>query len=170
MTAPDTATDPTESLTDPAAFADADDVEFVDIEDDSHFEMNRDLAGVAAVGVTDDAGRLALVQFETGTATTHGMVEPGEDFAENARDGAAELLGVDVELDALVRVRRKVSTDPGSGDEVVAHDAVFAASPADSAALPDDVPSCQADSADWYDPLPDGLSGVMREDAELFVE
>jgi hypothetical protein len=171
MTARDsTPTDPTESLTDPAAFRDADDVDYDEIEDDSHFEMNRELAGVAAVGVTDSNGRLALVEFEAGTALTHGMVEPGEDFAENAREGAHELLGIEVTLDALVAVRKKTSTDPDSGEEVVAHDAIFAASPADSETLPADVPSCQVEATGWYETLPDGLSGIMREDAELFIE
>ncbi|MFC3477966.1 NUDIX domain-containing protein [Halobacterium litoreum] len=163
--------DPTASLTDPEALADRGDVDYVEVSDDSHFEMNRDTEGVAVVGVTSD-GRLALPTFESATVLTHAVVESGDDFADTAREGAHELLGIDVDLDSVERVRRKVSTSD-DGEEVVAHEVVYAASPADGADLPDDAPSCQVESTDWYDSLPEDFAhghDEMCADARLFVE
>jgi ADP-ribose pyrophosphatase YjhB (NUDIX family) len=166
-----TPTDPTESLTDPAAFADADGVDYDEIEDDSHFEQNRDHDGLAAVAVTDADGRLALVEFEYATMIPWYHVEPGEDYVDAAHIATDVLLGIDVELDALVRVRKKTSTHEETGEQVTAYEALYAASPAGDAVIPDELPNCDAERADWFDSIPEDLpDGNMREDAELFIE
>jgi len=165
-----TGADPTESLTDPAALRDRDGVEFVTVSDDDHFESNRDTEGVAVVGVTNADGELALPTLEAGTVLTHAIVEADEDFADTAREGAHELLGVDVELDDVLRVRRKVSSRPGDDEDAVAHVVVYTASPAGDATLPEAVPSCQVESTDWYGGAPeDLLSEEMRDDLELLL-
>jgi len=169
-TAQPAASDPTESLTDPERLRGADGVEHVTVSDDDHFESNRDTGGIAVVGVTRD-GRLALPTFEVGTALTHAVVGSGGDFADTARESAHDLLGVDVRLDGVERVRRKVSTD--DGETAVAYDVVFAASLADDAGLPDAVPSCRIESAEWYDSLPPDFAhgdDEMCADARLFLE
>jgi len=171
MTDP-TPTDPTESLTDPGSLADRDGVDYVEIEDDSHFEMNRDTEGVAVVGVTNDDGELALATSEAGSVVAHAVVKSGDGFADTAREAANELLGVDVELEAIERVRRKESTSD-DGKEAVAYDVVFAASITDDADLPEQVPSCQVESTGWYDSLPEDFAyhnDEMCDDARLFVE
>jgi hypothetical protein len=165
-----TSTDPTESLTDPAALADDPGDDYDETEDDSHFEMNRDNEGVAIVGITNDDGELALASFEQATVVPHAVVEPGRDFAAVAHEAADELLGVDVTLDDVVRVRRKVSTDEASREQAVAYDVVFSASAADDGALPDEVTSCQVEATGWFDGVPEALPGnEMRDDAELFL-
>ena len=146
-------------------------VDDAEIEDDSHFEMNRDTEGVAVVGVTNADGELALPTLEAGTVLTHAIVEAGEDFADTAREAADELLGVDVELEGVERVRRKVSTN--DGEEAIAYDVVFAASLVDDAGLPEETPSCQVESTDWYDALPEDFAhgdDEMCADARLFVD
>jgi|AntRauMinimDraft_4_1070384.scaffolds.fasta_scaffold00029_47 hypothetical protein len=166
-----TGDDPTESLTDPAALRDRDGVEHVTVSDDDHFESNRDNEGVAVVGVRDADGELALPTLEAGTVLTHAIVEAGEDFADTAREGAHELLGVDVGLEGVERVRRKVSTN--DGEEAIAYDVVFAASLVDDAELPDETPSCQVESTGWYDALPENFAhgdDEMCADARLFVD
>lgn len=163
-------TDPTESLTDPAAFADAEGVEYRAVEDDSHFEMNRDHAGVAAVAVTNDDGALAFAEFDHGPMLPWFPVDPDGDFADGAHTAAEALLGIDIELDALVRIRRKESTSD-DGERAVADDVVYAASPAGDGTLPAEVPNCEAETADWDAEVPDGVAdGSMRADAELFLE
>jgi len=165
-----TSTDPTESLTDPETLRDADGVDYSEITDDSHFEMNRDNEGVTVVGITNDDGELALATLERATVVPHAVVEPGRDFAAVAHDAADELLGIDVTLDDVVRVRRKVSTDDETGAEAVAYDVLYAASPAGGGDLPDEVARCQAESTDWFDSVPEDLPGEMRDDAALFLD
>jgi len=171
--ATDTATpvDPTDSLADPETLRDRDGVEHVTVSDDDHFESNQRTEGAAVVGVTNADGDLALPTFESGTVLTHALVEDGGDFADTARSAAADLLGVDVALDDVLRVRRKVSAPPDADEAAVAHVVVYAASPAGDAELPEDPPSCQVESTDWYDAVPDDLvSAEMREDLRLFVD
>lgn len=51
------------------------------------------------------------------------------------------------------------------------HVVVYAASPAGDADLPGEVTSCQVESTDWYDGVPDDrLSEEMRDDLELLLE
>lgn len=131
--------------------------------------MNRDHAGVAAVAVTNDDGALAFAEFDHGPMLPWFPVDPDGDFADGAHTGAEALLGIDVDLDDLVRVRRKVSTSD-DGERAVAYDVVYAASPAEDGTLPEEVPNCEAETADWYADVPDGLTdGNMRQDAELFL-
>ncbi|WP_232703467.1 hypothetical protein [Halobacterium wangiae] len=165
-----TPTDPTESLTDPAALADDPGVDYREATDDSHFELNRDNEGVAVLGVTDEAGELALADVGPVTILPHAVVEPGADFAAVAHHAADELLGIDVTLDDLVRVRRKVSTSEDAEDDAVAYDAVYAASPAGDGVLPDEVTSCQVEETGWFDSLPDALPDDMRDDARLLID
>jgi hypothetical protein len=166
-----THSDPTESLADPETLRDSDGVEFVTVSDDDHFESNRDTEGVAVVGVTNVDGELALPTLEAGTVLTHAVVEADEDFADTAREGAHELLGIDVTLDDVLRVRRKVSSNPDADEEAVAHVVVYTASPAGEADLPGDVPSCQVESTDWYGGVPgDLVSAEMRDDIGLLLD
>ncbi|WP_143052181.1 hypothetical protein [Halobacterium jilantaiense] len=140
------------------------------VEDDSHFEMNRDHAGVAAVAVTNDDGAVAFAEFDHGPMLPWFPVEPDGDFAGGANTAAEALLGIDVELDALVRIRRKDSTSD-DGEQAVAYDVVYAASPTGDGTLPAEVPNREAETADWYAEVPDGVTdGNMRADAELFLD
>lgn len=170
MTDSTTTTDPTESLSDPETLRDRDGVDFEDVEDDSHFEMNRDHAGVAALAVTNDDGALALAAFDHGPMLPWFPVDLGGDFADGVHTAADALLGIDVDLDDVVRVRRKVSTSD-DGERAVAYDVLYAASPADDGTLPAEVPNCEAETANWYASVPDDLTdGNMRRDAELVLE
>ncbi|MDH5018951.1 hypothetical protein [Halobacterium rubrum] len=162
---------PVDSLSDPDALRDRDGVEYLTVSDDDHFESNQRTEGVAVVGVTNGAGDLALPTLEAGTILTHAMVEDGGDFADTAREGTHELLGIDVTLDDVLRVRRKVSSRPDAEEDAIAHVVVYAASPAGDAELPEEVPSCQVESTDWYDGVPDDLvSAEMRDDLERLLE
>ncbi|MFB6071957.1 MAG: hypothetical protein ABEJ88_03220 [Halobacterium sp.] len=162
--------DPTESLTDPAAYRDADGVDYVEVSDDSHFETNRDTAGVTAVAVTNAAGELALVRLENATVVPWAKVDAGGDFAAAASEAVAPL-GVDVDLNELVRVRRKVSAREGAEEDAVAYDVLFAASPVDGDDLADDPANDRVESVEWVDSVPaDVPEGNMRADAALFLD
>lgn len=166
-----TPADLTESLTDPEMLRDPDDVESLVVTEDDHIGQEPDISGVAVLGLTNDEGALAFASFEEMTILPHALVEPGEDFVDVAHDAADELLGVEVDLDAVARVRRKDSRSGGSED--VAHVVVFAASPTGDGVLPDaeDVASCQTQTSYWAKRVPDDLeTEEMREDARLFVD
>jgi len=168
-----TAPTPTESLTDPASLRGRDGVEYVTETEADHFGQDDGVAGVAVVGLTNDDGALAFASFEDVTILPHAVVETGEDYATVARDAASDLLGVDVDLDDVVRVRRKQSPAGGTSAEHVAHVVVFAASPPGDGSLPDaeDVTSCQAESTGWFDGVPDDIqTPEMRADALLFLD
>jgi len=171
---------PTESLTDPEVLRDREDIEYVELTEANHFGQDEGVAGVAVVGLTNDDGALAFAAFEEVTILPHAVVEAGEDYATVAREAAADLLGVDVRLDDVVRVRRK-TTPSGEGDsdaegddnDDVAYVVVFAASPTGDGVLPDaeDVPSCQAESTGWFERVPEDLqTEEMRADARLFLD
>ena len=164
--------DPTESLTDPGGLRDRDGVEFRDETEADHFGRDDGVAGVAVAGLTNDDGALAFASFEDVTILPHAVVGTGEDYATVAREAARDLLGVDVELDDVVRVRRKATPD-GETDGGVAHVVVFAASPAGDGVLPDaeDVTSCQAESTGWFECVPEDLqTEEMHADARLFLD
>ena len=166
-----TPTDPIESLTDPETLRHRDGVEYLATTEDDHFGQDEGVAGVAVVGLTNADGALAFATFEEVTILPHAVVETGDDYAAVAREAAADLLGVDVDLDDVVRVREKAS--PSGDSDGVAYVVVFAASPAGDGVLPDaaDVPSCRAESTGWFDRVPEDLqTGEMREDARLFVD
>lgn len=168
-----THSDPTESLTDPETLRDRDGVEYLGVTEDDHIGQDSDISGVAVVGLTNDDGALAFATFEEVTILPHAVVEPDEDYVDVAHGAADELLGIDVDLDDVVRVRRKDSPSSGNDDEDVAHVVVFTASPAGDGVLPDaeDVTSCQARATGWFERVPDDLqTEEMREDALLFVD
>lgn len=166
-----TSTDPTESLSDPDTLRDRDGVEYLEMTEADHFGQDEGVAGVAVVALTNADGALAFASFEDVTILPHAVVEAGDDYATVARDAAADLLGIDVDLDSVARVRRK-ATPPG-GSDGVAHVVVFTASPAGDSVLPDatDVTSCQAESTGWFDRVPEDIqTAEMREDARLFLD
>lgn len=89
-------------------------------------------AGLSIVGVTDDDGRLLLViEPEAGHAVLpHTPVETGDKWATIARDHVAAASGLEVELEAIILVRRVEHRVEGeTAARETTHHVLFAASP-----------------------------------------
>lgn len=163
--------DPTRTLTDPSALCDRDGVEYVAVTDDEDLEAVRDRAGTAVLCVTNADGELALSSLHDVDFLPHALVEPGDDFVAVAHAAARELLGIDVVLDDVVRVRRtKAQTDGGTAE---AYAVVFAAAPAGTGDLSDAEAATaeRVTGASWVDAVPEDLPGDgMSKDARLFLD
>ncbi|WP_435181892.1 hypothetical protein [Halorussus sp. AFM4] len=172
---------PTDSLTDPERLRDREGVRFTEEtvvrEDRDHCAT--DVAGRAVVGLTDGAGAVLLAIHETDAVgmLPHGPVDPGEDWAEVARDTVELVTGVPFELDGVEVVR---GLDHVAEDEDEPHastyNVVFRASLADEAARATDPSLDENDhwNADWFDSVPDDLlpddGGRVADDVRLFVD
>lgn len=172
------ATDPPASLTDPDALRDR---PGVDVEDRTarvppgEFEEHDRWAGIAVVAVTDGDGRAVLLwNDDEHGLLPHAPVEPGDDFATAARRAAEEQVGVAVDLDAVVRVRRTEYRPAGDdARRTTVHDVLFRASPAGRASG-DDAPTTDRGcwTAAWADdlpPNPDWDRPDVRDDLRRFL-
>jgi len=137
------------TLHDPTTLLDRDDVEVTERRadvDDDHLENTADWAGMAVVGVTDDAGRLLLLEREDGdhAILPHGPVDPGEDFAAVARRAVAETATLPATIAGVERVRRVELRHVDDPDRTASRfDVLFRATPTD------DAPAPSSDRDDW---------------------
>jgi len=182
---------PLDSLSDPAALAEREDVEAAattfEHEEADHCEAGA--GGRAIVGVTNEHGEVLLWVHENGHAILPNVVvDGGGDWARAAREDVADRMGLPLDIDGVERVREVDHVLATAGDEVADADGepehldttqhvVFAASPARSADERDvpEVDTCDdVWSAGWYDDLPtepelDRDSSVVA-DVHLFTE
>ena len=125
-----------------------------DHEDADHCEAAA--AGRAIVGASAPDGRVLLVTNadEEHAILPNTVVDPGEDWAEAAREHLRKAAGIDVELEGVELVRR---VDHAVDGEVVetTHHVVFAASAPDDR-IPDGLCADNDWELGWYDHLPYG--------------
>lgn len=165
------------SVIDPATLADN---EEFDIRQRTYSNGNQDhceadAAGRAIVGVTDEEKRLLLL---INPATDHAVllndtVAPDEDWAIIAQHRVKEMAGIDVTLDAVLRVRRVDHVIDGeSTPRSTTYHVVFSASVASPGATLDGLCDDNAWEIGWYTDLPvevdNDESGVL-DDIELFL-
>ncbi|WP_439025408.1 NUDIX domain-containing protein [Haloarchaeobius sp. DT45] len=166
----------------PEALLDRGDVEYVErthVLPPAEFEDARDRAGTidggVVVGVTDEAGRLLLIQndWSDGWILPGGGVEPGEDWEAAARREAEEETGVAVTLDGpdLVYQGRLEHAETG---EILddGYAVFFAASPRDDGAVADDPGVADEDiqAVGWFGSVPDDVDSDHEAEVRRFVE
>jgi hypothetical protein len=105
-----------EALTDPASLRETE-VEHVEREpevNESHYAVYEDHAGTVVVGTTDERGQLALLEHPEsgGLAPSFARVKPGADYLAAGREAVRDGTGLDVRIDAVVRVRGHVYRTP----------------------------------------------------------
>lgn len=164
-----------DALTDPETLRQREDVAFVDAppeDHQNHFEVYESIAGMAIAGVTDDDGRLLLLEHERVDlpALSYTQVDPGEDFVAAARAIVETGTGIEARIDDPLRVRRCTYRSEG-GEETTGYDVVFAASPVGDDGID---PEAGHDwRAAWRDPatvdLPDEEDNDVLNDIRLFL-
>ncbi|MFC5971917.1 hypothetical protein ACFPYI_11295 [Halomarina salina] len=164
-----------DALTDPETLRDRDDVEYVEKSPEvhqHHYDLFESAAGTTIAGLTDDAGRVCLLEHEAVDlpALCYTVVDPGDDYVAGARDIVETSTGVEATIDDVRRVRRCTYRSE-DGEETTSHDVVFAASPVDSTDLD---PEAGHDwTAAWRDPatldLPDEEDNDVLDDIRLFL-
>ena len=171
---------PTDSLTDPETLRDREDVRFAEEtvvrEDRDHCAT--DIAGRAIVGVTDGAGAVLLTIHEADSVgmLPHGPVDPGEDWAEVARDTVELVTGVSFEIDGVELVRDLDHVVEGEAEpHSSTYNVIFRASLADEAARAADPSLDENDhwNAGWFEEVPEELmpdAGRIEDDVRLFVD
>lgn len=177
MRDPSTTADAPESLTDPTALQNRDDIDEVTDTfphgDADHCEA--DYAGRAIVGVTTDDGELLVIaDRDAGAAVLPSpKVERGDDWAAAAREEVAEVAGIDVRVTGVERVRHveHVLGDDDAVFDETTH-VVLAATPVeDDPELPDHPD--ESWSVEWHDSVPSALvdeDGAEADDVRLFVD
>lgn len=158
-----------ESLTDPDALRDRDDVAFHeerDVVDEETFETVAELDDTAPVGVTNADGEVLLMRItaDCRLKIPAAAVEPGDDYAETARRWVETNAGFAVAFDDIAGVWRYEVRVDGADRTATRQFVVFAASPAPGergAGGPAEISADrEAVHAAWYDTLPDEAAEV----------
>lgn len=156
-----------ESITNLESLCRRDDVpvhEERDVVDEATFDAVASLEDVAVVGVTNEDGEVLLRKLtdDCDWKLPLGVVSPGEDYAEVAREAVETVVEFRVTLDGIEGVwcyeLRLENGERTTSRRFV----VFSASPADGetdAALAPIAPESEGPAGvDWFDELPDGAA------------
>jgi hypothetical protein len=166
-------------LTDPESLRGREDVAYVENAPEvhqGHYDRYESIAGMAVAGVTDDEGRLLLLQLDEAPVPTmpYAQVAPGDDWVTAVEAAVVDTTDVPVDVDGVRRVRRDTYRSE-DGAETTGYDVVFTATPTGGLDCSDaDGLSCQRDwnarweSGDELD-LPDGDDNDVVNDIRLFL-
>jgi hypothetical protein len=164
-----------ETLTDPTTLVDRDDVDYREhtFVHESTDHCERDYAGRAIVGVTNDAGEVLLLVHEEndGAVLPNAKVEPGDDWVAAGVGEVERVTGVAAEIESVERLRIADHRleDEDSPFQTTTH-VLFRARP-----LSADEPSTDIDevTAGWFDEPPAASATGDRpvdHDVRLFFD
>jgi ADP-ribose pyrophosphatase YjhB (NUDIX family) len=164
-------------LTDPASLADR---RTVDVEHqtetlpDAEFESLRDrIEDHAAVGLTNEEGAILLMNDGSHGWTLPAVpVDQGEDYAAVAREGISDMTGIEVELEAVERLREVVFRPTDGDQERRMYNVIFRASPVGGRPVAEAYSAGDADApaVEWVESIPEAQSPVLAGDIQLFLE
>lgn len=160
-------------LPDPTALADREGIDYCEhtfVHEDADF-CERDYAGRAIVGVTNDADELLLrIHQESGAGFLPNVkIASGEDYVAEAVRAVSEQTGLDVEIEGIERCRLAEHQVEGEESPVGATTHVVLS----AAPVSDDDPHADTDgvTAEWRDTVPDANGDFPADnDLRLFVE
>lgn len=180
-------------ITNPGTLVDGDHhtSELVAEKDQAHFETRDDLAGFAALGITNADGAVLLKSASEGQfwRLPHTPIKPSHDYVERIEHVTKETLGFEIQVRSVVGVRRvdvvlqnstaasRAANDSTASEltglegHTVSHDIAFEAR-LDGV----DDPSAVLDAprsgvmVEWFDSVPEGAPpGLPGDDIALFV-
>ena len=140
------------------------------------FEYYADIEGLVAVGVTNDAGAVLLMDSPHGWRLPYGDVPGGTDWLARVADIAATITGVDAAAAEVLRVSA-VTHELRSDTERTAtsYDAVVGTEPVDGEPVAADPTFGEWSNLElaWFDEVPDDAyhaHGDAVDDIEYFLE
>ncbi|QLH84186.1 hypothetical protein [Halosimplex pelagicum] len=140
------------------------------------FEYFADVEGLVAVGVTNEAGAVLLMDSPHGWRLPYGHVPGGADWLDRAGEIAATLTGVDAPVAEVLRVSavtHELRSDPDR--TATSYDAVVGTEPVTGEPVADDPTFGEWSDLDlaWFDEVPDDAyhaHGDAVDDIEYFLE
>ncbi|MFT4885216.1 MAG: hypothetical protein ACI8U4_002738 [Natronomonas sp.] len=145
-------------------------------DDPDTFDYFAAIGGLAAVGVTNDAGAVLLMNSPHGWRLPYGPVEADEDWIRVGRHVGTELTGADIEIAGVERVTRLNRREPDEeGRETTSYDIVLGTAPVSGEPV-DDAPEFgpwDELEVDWFGAVPDDAywdHGDAVDDIRSFIE
>lgn len=125
----------------------------------------------AAVGVTDDAGRVLLADDgHHGWTLPAGAVEDGDDYVAAGREQVESLLDAPVEVAGAERVRSTEYRGPDGDHVVTVHNVILRAEPESTTDLPESPTNQKYGESGWFDAVPEDVPEGIAADARLFLD
>ncbi|MCU4743185.1 hypothetical protein [Natronoglomus mannanivorans] len=178
-----------ESLLDPASLRGQEGVEFRDercVDDREGFDDFASIDGLVAVGITNRAGAILLMNSPHGWRVPYGPVDPAEneDWVAVGRRIGAELTGVDVSISRAERVGKithrledgfEDGGREGTARETTSYDVVLRSTPVTGEPVADDPSFDPWDDLEleWFDAVPNDAywdHGDAVDDIRTFLE
>ena len=168
-----------DTLLDPSALREREDVEFQTertVRDEDGFEYFSSVAGLAAVGITNEEGEVLLMNSPHGWRLPYGPVDTNEDWATAARRIGAELTGVTVDVAGVERVAEIENRLEGDNDrETLTYDVIVRIVPVTGEPISSDPGFGPWDELElgWFDAVPDDAYWEHEDavdDVRTFVE
>jgi hypothetical protein len=167
-----------DSLTDPDSLRTRSDVEFREeqtVDDQDGFDYFAAIGGLVAVGVTNHAGAVLLMNSPHGWRLPYGPVADDEDWLAAGRRLGETLTDAETAVDRVERVAQVTHSTTGDDREATSYDVVLRMEPVEGEPLGTD-PSFgpwKEVELEWFDAVPDDAyrdHGDAVEDIQLFVE
>jgi hypothetical protein len=167
-----------DSLTDPDSLRTRSDVEFREeqtVDDQEGFDYFAAIGGLVAVGVTNHAGAVLLMNSPHGWRLPYGPVAADEDWLVAGRRLGRTLTGLDVAVDRVERVTRVTHSMETNAEEATSYDVVLRMDPVDGEPVGADPSFGPWEEVElgWFDAVPDDAywqHGDAVDDIELFLE
>lgn len=168
-----------DALRDPAALREDPDVEFTETrttDGQDAFDYFDGVAGLVAVGVTNGAGAVLLMDSPHGWRLPYGHVDGGADWLARTEEIAGILTGIDATATEVLRVNRithELRTD--ADRTATSFDAVVGTDPVDGEPVAEDPTFGEWTDLEleWFDDVPEDAyhaHGDAVDDIEYFLE
>ncbi len=167
-----------DSLSDPGSLRERADVAFREersVDERDGFEYFASIQGMVAVGITNEAAEVLLMNSPHGWRLPYGPVGTDEDWVDAGRHVGEELTGVDVDIDRVERVGQ--TTHCLNGDETretTSYDVILRARTVQGSPIAGDPSFGPWDELEmgWFDAVPDDAywdHGDAVDDIRRFV-
>ncbi|KZN23726.1 hypothetical protein A4G99_12735 [Haladaptatus sp. R4] len=167
-----------DSLSDPSSLRGRTAIEFREeqsVDEQGEFEYFASVDGMVAVGITNGAGAVLLMNGPHGWRLPYGPVDTDEDWTAAGRSVGEELAGVSLTITCAERVARITHREAGNEErKTTSYDVVLRTIPVTGEPIDDDPRFGPWDELEvrWFDSVPEDAywnHGDAVDDIRLFV-